>query len=250
MLGVLVFVHELGHYLAARWCGVHVEVFSIGFGPAIATWRDRVGTVWKLAWLPLGGYVKLHGQERPEVSPRNRASRAVAASCAGVARPQPRASRSRAGREASRWIPGRVFHEKPVGARALVVAAGPIANFLLAMVLFALLFATAGRPVILPVAGDVLADSAAARAGIQADDRIAVDRGHADRELRGHPAHHRRASGRDAAHHDPARPRDAWSCRCSPTRGSRAGARSACWASAAARSNISGSPCPRRWWAA
>src|SRR5690348_12709689 len=66
VLGVLVFVHELGHYLAARWRGVHVEVFSIGFGPAIVTWRDRVGTVWKLAWLPLGGYVKLHGQERPE----------------------------------------------------------------------------------------------------------------------------------------------------------------------------------------
>ena len=67
VLGVLVFVHEFGHYLAARWSGVHVEVFSIGFGPAIATWRDRVGTVWKLAWLPLGGYVKLHGHERPEV---------------------------------------------------------------------------------------------------------------------------------------------------------------------------------------
>ena len=70
VLGVLVFVHEFGHYLAARWCRVHVEVFSIGFGPAIATWRDRVGTVWKLAWLPLGGYVKLHGHERPEVCRR------------------------------------------------------------------------------------------------------------------------------------------------------------------------------------
>jgi regulator of sigma E protease len=68
VLGVLVFVHEFGHYLAARWCGVHVEVFSIGFGPPIATWRDRVGTVWKLAWLPLGGYVKLHGHERPELA--------------------------------------------------------------------------------------------------------------------------------------------------------------------------------------
>src|SRR5215470_4699096 len=111
VLGVLVFVHEFGHYIAARWRGVHVEVFSIGFGPAIATWRDRVGTVWKLAWLPLGGYVKLHGQERPEPAD------------------QP---------GESPWtIPGRVFHQKPVGARALVVAAGPIANFLLAMVLFA-----------------------------------------------------------------------------------------------------------------
>ncbi|HEX4172400.1 MAG TPA: RIP metalloprotease RseP [Acetobacteraceae bacterium] len=144
VLGVLVFFHELGHYLAARWCRVHVEVFSIGFGPAIATWRDRVGTVWKVAWLPLGGYVKLHGQERPDM-------------------PLP---------EAAQRIPGRVFHEKPVGSRALVVAAGPIANFLLAMVLFALLFATAGRPIILPVAGDVMPNSAAARAGIQVNDRI------------------------------------------------------------------------------
>jgi regulator of sigma E protease len=153
VLGVLVFVHELGHYLAARMVRVHVEVFSIGFGPAIATWRDRVGTVWKLAWLPLGGYVKLHGHERPEV----------------VTPAEPREQGAVA---TSQWIPGRVFHEKSVGARAIVVAAGPIANFLLAMVLFALLFATAGRPLILPVAGDVLPGSAAARAGIQADDRI------------------------------------------------------------------------------
>ena len=144
VLGVLVFFHELGHYLAARWRRVHVEVFSIGFGPAIATWRDRVGTLWKLAWLPLGGYVRLHGQERPDM-------------------PLP---------EAAHRIPGQVFHEKPVGSRALVVAAGPIANFVLAMVLFALLFATAGRPIIMPIAGDVLANSAAARAGIQVNDRI------------------------------------------------------------------------------
>jgi regulator of sigma E protease len=144
VLGVLVFFHELGHYLAARWRGVHVEVFSIGFGPAIVTWCDRVGTVWKLAWLPLGGYVKLHGQERPDT-------------------PVP---------ETGWRIPGRIFHEKPVGSRAIVVAAGPIANFLLAMVLFALLFATAGRPFVLPVAGGVMANSAAARAGIEANDRI------------------------------------------------------------------------------
>ena len=97
VLGVLVFVHEFGHYLAARLVRVHVEVFSIGFGPAIATWRDRVGTVWKLAWLPLGGYVKLHGHERPEV----------------VAANEPAGTASD-----SRWIPGRVFHEKP-SARAL-----------------------------------------------------------------------------------------------------------------------------------
>ncbi len=147
VLGVLVFVHEFGHYLAARWCGVHVEVFSIGFGRAITGWVDRRGTVWKLSWLPLGGYVKLHGQERPEdVSAEVRAS----------------------------WIRGKTFHEKPVLSRAIVVAAGPAANFLLAMVLFTALFLAVGRPITVPVVGEVLPDSAAAHAGLQADDRIAT----------------------------------------------------------------------------
>ena len=66
VLGVLVFVHEMGHYLAARWRGVYVEAFSLGFGKAFASWTDRTGTVWKLCWLPLGGYVKLHGHERAD----------------------------------------------------------------------------------------------------------------------------------------------------------------------------------------
>jgi regulator of sigma E protease len=145
VLGVLVFVHELGHYLAARWCGVHVDVFSIGFGRGITGWTDRHGTRWKLAWLPLGGYVKLHGQERPEdVSDEVRAS----------------------------WIPGKTFHEKPVSSRAIIVAAGPIANFLLTMVLFAVLFMAVGKPVTVPVVGEVLADSAAAHAGLETGDRI------------------------------------------------------------------------------
>ncbi len=145
VLGVLVFVHELGHYLAARWRGVHVEAFSIGFGRAIASWTDRQGTVWKLAWLPLGGYVKLHGQERPEdVADEVRA----------------------------RWLPGRTFHQKSVLSRAIVVAAGPVANFLLAAVLFAALFGTVGRPVSVPVIGDVVADGAAAKAGLRSGDRV------------------------------------------------------------------------------
>jgi regulator of sigma E protease len=186
VLGVLVFVHELGHYLAARWRGVHVEVFSIGFGPAIVTWRDRVGTVWKLAWLPFGGYVKLHGQERTEeISPEprgpGRAGLAITAwrERVGLARkpsPPRREPEVMAELPPKVWIPGKIFHEKGVGSRAIVVAAGPIANFVLAMVLFALLFATTGRPTILPIAGDVLADSAAARAGLRTDDRIvAID---------------------------------------------------------------------------
>jgi regulator of sigma E protease len=145
VLGVLVFVHEFGHYLAARWRGVRVETFSIGFGKAITSWTDRSGTVWKLAWLPLGGYVKLHGQERPQdVAPEVRAA----------------------------WVPGETFHDKSVLSRAIVVAAGPIANFVLAMVLFAGLFIAIGAPVPLPVIGAVLPDSAASRAGLLTNDRI------------------------------------------------------------------------------
>ncbi len=149
VLGVLVFIHEMGHYLAARWRGVHVEAFSIGFGQALTSWVDRRGTVWRLAWLPLGGYVKLHGQERVEdLSPERRALR----------------------------IPGRSFQEKSVASRAIIVAAGPAANFILAILLFFALFAVLGRPVALPVVTDVLPGSAAARAGIIAQDRIvAVD---------------------------------------------------------------------------
>lgn len=147
VLGVLVFIHELGHYLAARWRGVHVEAFSIGFGRALTSWTDRHGTVWKLAWLPLGGYVKMHGQERPEeVTPEERAA----------------------------WRPGQTFHEKSVGSRAIIVAAGPVANFLLAIVLFAALFLSFGRPITLAVVGEVMPDSAAAKAGLLAGDRIEI----------------------------------------------------------------------------
>lgn len=151
VLGVLVFIHELGHYLAARMVGVHVETFSIGFGRAIASWTDRQGTVWKLAWLPLGGYVKLHGQERPED---------VTSDVQAL------------------WQEGRTFHEKQVAARAFVVAAGPLANFLLAAVLFAGLYATLGKPVApertdpVAVIGEVVANSAAYKAGLKVGDRI------------------------------------------------------------------------------
>lgn len=149
VLSVLVFVHELGHYLAARWMGVHVETFSIGFGHRIFGWTDRRGTVWRVSWIPLGGFVRLHGQERPEnVSDADRAL----------------------------WQTGRTFHEKSVGARALVIAAGPIANFLLAIALFSALFGAAGRPVATSVVGEVVADGPAARAGLLKGDRIdAID---------------------------------------------------------------------------
>jgi regulator of sigma E protease len=145
VLGVLVFVHELGHYLAARWRGVHVEAFSIGFGRPVLRGRDRHGTEWRLGWIPLGGYVKMHGQETPEDVP-----------------PEVRAT----------WQEGRTFHGKSVGSRAIVVAAGPIANFLLAMALFAGLFMTSGRPVSNTSLAAVVESSAAARAGLRAGDEI------------------------------------------------------------------------------
>ncbi|TLU74611.1 RIP metalloprotease RseP [Lichenicoccus roseus] len=151
VLGVLVFIHELGHYLAARWRGVHVEIFSIGFGRPLLRWHDRVGTEWRLCILPLGGYVKPHGFEGPaEASAETQA----------------------------KWIPGRTFHDKPVGSRAIVILAGPVFNFLLAIVLFAALFATVGRPSAAPLAGmppvigESVAGGAARAAGLLPGDRI------------------------------------------------------------------------------
>jgi regulator of sigma E protease len=145
VLGVLVFIHELGHYLAARWRGIHVERFSVGFGRAIASWHDRRGTEWRIGWIPLGGYVKLHGQETPADAP-----------------PEVRAA----------WRPGQTFHDKPVGDRAIVVAAGPLANFALAALLFGAIYATIGLPRSTTAIGTVAEGSAAARAGLQVGDRI------------------------------------------------------------------------------
>ncbi len=151
VLGILVFIHELGHYLAARWRGVHVEIFSIGFGRPLLRWHDRVGTEWRLCLLPLGGYVKPHGFEGP-----------------GEASPEAQAN----------WLPGRTFHDKSVGSRAIVIMAGPVFNFLLAIVLFAGLFAAVGRPSTVPLAGmppvigEVVAGGAAQLAGLRPGDRI------------------------------------------------------------------------------
>ena len=145
VLGVLIFFHELGHYLAARWRRVHVDVFSIGFGRAILQWRDKRGTEWRVAWIPLGGYVKLHGQAPLQDTP-----------------------------EADRVVEreGETFHNKPVGDRAIIVAAGPVANFLLAAILFAGMFATHGIPRGMTTISAVAPGSAAERGGITPGDAI------------------------------------------------------------------------------
>lgn len=144
---VIVFIHELGHFLVARWCGVDVEAFSIGFGKEITGWYDKHGTRWKLCWLPLGGYVKFRGDS-------NAASMPDAAAV-----------------ERARHDPGN-FHGKPIWQRAAVVAAGPIANFILAIGIFAAAFMLVGAPVMEPRIDEVMPGSAAEEAGIQKGDLV------------------------------------------------------------------------------
>jgi len=149
VLGLVVFIHELGHFLVARMNGVAVEAFSIGFGPEIAGFHDKQGTRWRIAWIPLGGYVKFLGDENAASMPSQEAAAHVS--------PEDRA---------------RMFQFKPVGARALVVAAGPFANFLLALVIFAGLFMAYGKTMIEPRVAEVVAESPAERAGFQPGDLI------------------------------------------------------------------------------
>jgi regulator of sigma E protease len=147
ILTVLVFVHEMGHYWIARRNRVRVEVFSIGFGPEIYGWTDKLGTRWKISAVPLGGYVKMFGENE-----------AMTADDEGVTlTPEEKAVS---------------FHHKTLAQRSAVVAAGPVANFLFAIVLLAALFSIAGSPAPLAGVGSIQAESAAAEAGIRKGDRI------------------------------------------------------------------------------
>src|SRR5271167_5156868 len=149
ILTVLVFVHEFGHYIIARWNRVRIEVFSIGFGPELFGWHDRAGTRWKFSAIPLGGYVKMFGD--------NDASSGLPV--AGIARMTP------AEREVS-------FHHKRLGQRVAIVAAGPAANFVFAILLLAVLFMTYGQPFTPAQVGQVQPGSAAERGGIKPGDVI------------------------------------------------------------------------------
>ncbi|KXU30705.1 MULTISPECIES: RIP metalloprotease RseP [Sphingobium] len=148
VIGPLVFVHELGHYLVGRWCGVKAEAFSIGFGPEIAAWVDRRGTRWRLGALPLGGYVRFKGD-------MNAASQT-----------DPRWLEMPAAERAES------FPAKPLWQRAAIVAAGPAINFLFAMAILATFAFVHGESRTPAVAGQVQPGSAAAAAGIVAGDRI------------------------------------------------------------------------------
>ena len=145
-LGPLIFFHELGHYWMARWFGVGADAFSIGFGREVAGWTDKRGTRWKLGWLPLGGYVKLAGDMDP------------------TSRPDPEDADPTH------------FQNQALYKRALIVAAGPAANFILAILIFAAFFMTIGMSVTPTDVERVEENSAAAEMGIEPGDRIlAID---------------------------------------------------------------------------
>ncbi len=149
VLTVIVFVHELGHFLVARWFGVGVKAFSIGFGREIWGRTDRHGTRWRVAWIPLGGYVKFMDDENAASVPSREALSRMT--------PTERASS---------------FHAKPVGQRAAIVAAGPIANFLLAILIFATMFLFAGVRLTTAQVDEVVPGTPAAQAGFEAGDVI------------------------------------------------------------------------------
>ncbi|MBI2204130.1 MAG: RIP metalloprotease RseP [Candidatus Rokubacteria bacterium] len=142
VIGVLILIHELGHFLVARWVGVGVERFSIGFGPVLARWRGKE-TEYCLSLIPMGGYVKMMGEESPLE-----------------------------GGETLPYDPTKAFSFKPLWARFLIVFAGPGMNFVLAAAIFALVLATVGRPVWPAVIGRVTEGSPAASAGLRTGDRI------------------------------------------------------------------------------
>jgi regulator of sigma E protease len=144
VLGPLVFLHELGHYLVGRWCGIRADTFSIGFGREVLGWTDRRGTRWKVGWLPLGGYVQFAGDADAVSTPHE------------VTANEPEGS----------------FGAASLWKRSLTVAAGPVANFIVAILILAGFAMVYGRPTTEPVAATVQAGSPAAEAGVQPGDRI------------------------------------------------------------------------------
>jgi regulator of sigma E protease len=149
VLTMVVFVHELGHFLVGRWCGVDVKTFSIGFGPELFGFNDRHGTRWRFALIPLGGYVKFFGDSSAASTPDHDAAAAMTAE----------------DREKS-------FFYKPVWKRSAIVAAGPIANFVFAIAIFAGSNLIFGRQVLIPRIDQVQAGSVAEQAGFKSGDVI------------------------------------------------------------------------------
>lgn len=149
VLSVVVFVHEFGHFWVARRCGVRVETFSIGFGHEIFGWNDKHGTRWKVAWLPLGGYVKMFGDSDPTSATPDEKVKVMTPAEKRVA-----------------------FFFKPVWQRMAIVFAGPASNYLFAILVLAGLFIANGQPYTAPVVDKVLAGSVAEKVGFMTGDRV------------------------------------------------------------------------------
>jgi regulator of sigma E protease len=149
VITLVVFFHELGHYAVGRLCGVKVDAFSIGFGPEIWAYTRKNGERWRIAWLPLGGYVKFHGDPN-----------GASAGMSDDARDMP---------EAERKV---TFFGQTVGKRAAIVAAGPGASFLLGALIFAASFYFEGRTVLAPVIEKLRAGEAGEAAGLQSGDVV------------------------------------------------------------------------------
>jgi regulator of sigma E protease len=151
VLTLVVFVHEMGHYLVGRWCGIRILTFSVGFGPELAGYTDRHGTRWRLSAIPLGGYVKFFGDDN-------------AASATDFTGMNAMSEEDRA----------RSFPGANVWKRMATVAAGPVANFILAIGIFAVMFSLYGKPVSDPVISEVQPGSAAEEAGLMPGDVISA----------------------------------------------------------------------------
>lgn len=149
LLTIVVFVHEFGHFIVGRWCGVRVDAFSIGFGKELWARIDRHGTRWRIAAIPLGGFVKFHGDANAASAPEP-----------GVLETMPPEERAV------------TFAAQPIAKRAAIVFAGPFANFLLAIAIFASLLYFNGRTVIAPRIGSVIAGGAGASAGFMPGDFV------------------------------------------------------------------------------
>jgi regulator of sigma E protease len=157
VLGLVVTIHVLGHFLAAKACGVAIDSFAINFGRAIVSWKDRSGVRWQIGWIPLGGYVRFAGDASAASVPDYEDLKAL---------------RRKVLAEEGPVALGRYFHFKPVWQRAIVVAAGPVANFVLSIVLFAALMLTMGENLLAPRVGLVEPGTPAAQAGFQVGDLV------------------------------------------------------------------------------
>lgn len=161
LLTVVVAIHEGGHFLMAKWCRVAIDSFSIGFGKPILKWRDKSGVDWKLGWIPLGGYVRFSGDANeasvPDTDDLEEMRRHVI---------------EKLGPERGREALGRLYAFKPVWQRALIAAAGPAANFILAIAIFFAIFMTLDIGRTRPIVGQVMPNSPAAAAGFQVGDTV------------------------------------------------------------------------------